>query len=232
MSSATRSPRQTVEQLLRSAVGATPGDMADCYAPEAVIEMPFAVDALYPPRIVTTREEPRARFQAGAATRRYKTLNNVTIHETADPVVIIAEYELHGERTGTGEPFSVRYAMVITVQDGHIVHSRDYTDPDRRRSAPGQASRTDISVELARREACLERQRPAASPADIDYPSAADQARARLSTSPAVRVNAWILGEQLAFSQVSAVSDGGRSLMGMPATPGCTWCSRKEGTVG
>jgi len=31
--------------------------------------------------------------------------------------------------TGTGEPFSLRYAMVITIQDGCIVHSRDYTDP-------------------------------------------------------------------------------------------------------
>jgi len=53
MPSATRSPRQTVEQLLRAAVGPAPGDMADCYAPEVVIEMPFAVDALYPPRTVT-----------------------------------------------------------------------------------------------------------------------------------------------------------------------------------
>jgi len=31
--------------------------------------------------------------------------------------------------TGTGEPFSARCAMVITIQDGCIVRSRDYTDP-------------------------------------------------------------------------------------------------------
>jgi len=87
------------------------------------------VDALYPQRFVTTREELRARFQAGTAVRRYKTLDNVTIHETADPEVIIAEYELHGEMTSTGEPFSARFAMVITISDGCIVRSRDYTDP-------------------------------------------------------------------------------------------------------
>jgi ketosteroid isomerase-like protein len=103
--------------------------MADCYAPEVVIEMPFAVAAMYPPRIETSREELRARYKAGTAIRRYTSLDNVTIHETADPEVIIAEYELHGEMTGTGEPFSVRYAMVITVRDGYIAHSRDYTDP-------------------------------------------------------------------------------------------------------
>jgi uncharacterized protein len=129
MPSTTRSARETVEQLLRATVSATPGDMADCYAPEVVIEMPFATDALYPSQIATTREELRTRFQAGTAIRRYKSLANVTVHETADPEVIIAEYELHGEMTATGAPFSVRYAMVITIRDGCIVRSRDYTDP-------------------------------------------------------------------------------------------------------
>jgi ketosteroid isomerase-like protein len=129
MSPATRSPRQTVEQLLEAAVSPALGDMADCYAPEVVIEMPFAVDALYPSQIATTREELRARFRAGTTMRRYKDLRDVTIHETADQEVIIAEYELHGEMTATGEPFSARYAMVITIRDGYIVRSRDYTDP-------------------------------------------------------------------------------------------------------
>jgi ketosteroid isomerase-like protein len=129
METAARSPRGTVEQLLRAVISAEPGDIADCYAPEVVIEMPFAVDALYPARIETTREELRARFQASPASRRYTESRNVVIHETADPEVVIAEYELRGEMTATGEPFSVRFAMVVTVRDGHIVHSRDYTDP-------------------------------------------------------------------------------------------------------
>jgi uncharacterized protein len=126
---ATRTARETIEQFLRAAVSPAPGDMADCYAAEVVIEMPFSVDALYPSRIETTREELRARFQTGAATRRYKSLHDVTIHQTTDPEVIVAEYELHGEMTATAEPFSARFAMVITVRDGYIVHSRDYADP-------------------------------------------------------------------------------------------------------
>lgn len=129
MPATTRTSRQTIEQLLRATVSTTPGDMAGCYAPEVVIEMPFAVEGLYPPRIQATREELRARFQAGTASRRYTSLSNVTIHQTADPEVIIAEYELHGELTATGEPFSSRFAMVITVRNGYIVHSRDYTNP-------------------------------------------------------------------------------------------------------
>jgi uncharacterized protein len=91
--------------------------------------MPFAVAPLYPDRIETTREELRARYQAGRAKRRYKDLSNVVVHETTDPDVVIIEYELHGEFTETAEPFSVRFLMILTIRDGQIVHSRDYSNP-------------------------------------------------------------------------------------------------------
>jgi uncharacterized protein len=123
------SPRQTAERLLRAAISADPGDMADCYAPSVVIELPFAVAPLYPDRIETTREELRARYQAGRAKRRYKGLSDVVIYETTDPAVVITEYELHGEFTETAEPFSVRFLMILTIRDGQIVHSRDYSNP-------------------------------------------------------------------------------------------------------
>ena len=42
---------------------------------------------------------------------------------------MIIEYQLHGELTQTGESFSQRFAMILTVRDGQIVHSRDYTNP-------------------------------------------------------------------------------------------------------
>jgi ketosteroid isomerase-like protein len=125
----TASPLQLAERLLRATISADPGDIADCYAPSVVIEMPFAVAPLYPARIQATREELRARFKAGAASRRYKRLSNAVIYETTEPGVVIAEYELHGEFTKTAEPFSQRFLMVMTVRDGQIVHSRDYTNP-------------------------------------------------------------------------------------------------------
>ena len=121
-------PRQVVERLLRAAASPHPGDMADCYADRVVIEMPFSA-GLYPSRIETTRDDLRARFEAGAAVRRYERLANVAIHETADPEVIIAEYEMHGRMVADGQPFAMTFVMVITVRDGQIVHSRDYSDP-------------------------------------------------------------------------------------------------------
>ena len=122
-------PRQTAEQFLRATLSPDPGDMAEFYAPEVVIEMPFAAAGLYPARIETSREELRARFRAGAAARRYRDLRDVVIHETTDPGVVIAEYGLDGELTESAEPFSLRFVMVMTIRDGQIVHTRDYTDP-------------------------------------------------------------------------------------------------------
>jgi ketosteroid isomerase-like protein len=126
---ATASPRHTAEQLLEATTSPDPGDIADCYAPAVVIEMPFAAAPLYPARIETTREELRARFRAGAAIRRYQRLSDVAIHDTADPEVVITEYQLHGELIQTGEPFTQQFAMVMTVRNGQIVHSRDYANP-------------------------------------------------------------------------------------------------------
>ena len=123
------SPRQTVDRFLRAAASGHPENMADCYAADVVIEMPFSSAALHPARIETTREELRARFKAGTAARTYERLDNVVIHETADPEVIIAEYDLHGRLVETGESFVLSFLMVITVRDGQIVHTRDYTDP-------------------------------------------------------------------------------------------------------
>jgi ketosteroid isomerase-like protein len=122
-------PRTTVERFLEATISGRPGDLADCYAPTVVIEMPFAAAALYPARIETTREQLRARFAAGASVRRYTRLDNVRIHQTTDPQKIIVEYELHGEMVGTGEPFCLNYAMFMTIRDGQITHARDYADP-------------------------------------------------------------------------------------------------------
>jgi ketosteroid isomerase-like protein len=121
--------------------------MADCYADEVVIEMPFAyLPALASGRLETTREEIRQRFAAGAASRRYTALRDVRIHETADPDVLVIEYTLDGTRRAPrgdtppkpprrkdgisdGEPFTMTFVMVLTFRDGLIAHSRDYTDP-------------------------------------------------------------------------------------------------------
>jgi uncharacterized protein len=124
----TSTPRQTVERFLKAVVSPTPGDLADCYADQIVIEMPFA-SGLAPERTETTREEIRQRFAAGAASRRYTGLRDVRVHETADPDILVLEYRLDGTRISDGEQFTMGFVMVLTFRDGLIALSRDYTDP-------------------------------------------------------------------------------------------------------
>jgi ketosteroid isomerase-like protein len=122
-------PRQVAERFIRAMVSQAPGDMADLYADRLVIEMPFFPPGLFPARVETGREELRARFAAGRADRIYTQAGNVVIHETADPEVVIVEYDLHGERLEPREAFTQSFILVLTIRDGLIVHSRDYTNP-------------------------------------------------------------------------------------------------------
>ena len=128
MTTTNSSARQTIERFLAAAVSPTPGDMADCYAERFVIEMPFAA-GLAPERTETTREELRTRVTAGLAARRYTRAVDVRIHETADPEVVVVEYRLEGRKVADDSPFSLAFVMVVTVRDGLIVHSRDYSNP-------------------------------------------------------------------------------------------------------
>jgi hypothetical protein len=148
VSGGSASPRQAVERLIAAAISGTPGDIADCYADQVVIEMPFTA-GLAPARLETTRAELRARFAAGAASRRYTAARDVRLHQTINPDVLVAEYTLDGTRladpvpdsgrpAGTGPDhagldggvtFSITFVMVLTFRDGLIVHTRDYTDP-------------------------------------------------------------------------------------------------------
>ena len=128
VSTTSGSARQTIERFLEAAVGPAPGDMADCYAERFVIEMPFA-GGLAPERSELTREEFRARVTAGLAVRRYTRAVDVRIHETADPEVVVVEYRLEGRKVADASPFSLAFVMVVTVRDGLIVHSRDYSNP-------------------------------------------------------------------------------------------------------
>jgi ketosteroid isomerase-like protein len=100
--------------------------LAELFAEEVVIEMPFAAP-LFPTQRTTTREELRSQF-ARSSGRTYTRIDNARIHESSDPDVAIVEYDLRGTVNESGRGFSLSYIQVITVKDGLIVHSRDYNN--------------------------------------------------------------------------------------------------------
>jgi ketosteroid isomerase-like protein len=122
-----RTPRETVELLLRTTVEGTRSDLADLYAPDVVVEMPFTRPGF--PSRTEGGETIRTRMKAVEGLWTYDSVDGVTLHDTADPEVVIAEFRVHGHLTANREPFTLGYINVVRVVDGLIVSSRDYGNP-------------------------------------------------------------------------------------------------------
>ncbi|WP_103354972.1 nuclear transport factor 2 family protein [Amycolatopsis sp. CA-128772] len=124
LAAAARLARPVFDRFLAASVENRWDDLADLYAEDVTIEMPFTLPGV--PRLTKGREELRRRFHAAGQVRRLVKAENVVVHATADPAVLVAEFDLHGEVGGAA--FVSTYVMVMTVQNGRITHSRDYTD--------------------------------------------------------------------------------------------------------
>jgi uncharacterized protein len=101
-------------------------ELPDLYAEQTDVVHPF--DPLRAPAL-RTREELREHFTSPhAGPRPTRRAANITIHQTTDPEVIVAEFEYQGTDPDTGEPFAVPGIFVLRVRNGEIVSSRDYFD--------------------------------------------------------------------------------------------------------
>lgn len=120
------SARDVIEEMFRIFLANSAEELASVFAPDVVIELPFAPPG-NPTRYegLTGLQERWARVQS---TRHFTKFDEITIHETPDPEVVISEYRAHGVVTETGEEYTLRFLMVTTVRDGKIVASRDYSD--------------------------------------------------------------------------------------------------------
>ncbi|MEU8075603.1 nuclear transport factor 2 family protein [Catellatospora citrea] len=98
----------------------------DLFTEDVVVEMPFAAPG-HPDRI-----DGRAAFvafaEAGRAALpvRFDQCLITAVHETADPDVIVVEYELGGTVTTTGARASAPFMGVLRVRDGRIARWREY----------------------------------------------------------------------------------------------------------
>ena len=117
------SPRKVFESLLQGISDGELSDLADLYAEDAVVELPFTPSS---PTRLEGREAVRAHFAAAAGLPLRMKAGNVVVHDTGDPEVVIAEFDYDGQVTTTGHSFRVSNIQVLRVRDGKIVSSRDY----------------------------------------------------------------------------------------------------------
>jgi ketosteroid isomerase-like protein len=118
-------PDRVVRRLLEGIAAGPAPELADLYAIDAVVELPFA-------RRGGLRLDGRPaihdHFMRAARAPMSLRPVGVTIHVTADPEVVVAEYDYEGSAQGTGRSFVVSNVQIVRVRDGHIVASRDFHD--------------------------------------------------------------------------------------------------------
>jgi ketosteroid isomerase-like protein len=106
---------------LNAGDGAAADRLAELYAPDTDVRHPMAPLGDTPLR---GREALRHHFASrppGNAARAGMHAEDVRIHHTTDPEVIVAEFTYRGDAQ-----WSVPCVFVLRVRDGLIVESRDY----------------------------------------------------------------------------------------------------------
>jgi ketosteroid isomerase-like protein len=118
-----------VFERLQHATLARDPQIAELFAADGVIEWPFA-RAGAPTRIVG-QPAIRSLYTTwfGAPPLEYQAFTATVVHETANPDVIVVEYDIHGVTTSSRTPFQLRVIRTIRVKDGQIVLLREYMNP-------------------------------------------------------------------------------------------------------
>jgi len=151
-----RSPREVFLALVNGIAAGDPDGLPELYAEQIDVVHPFDPLRGAPYR---SREEIRKGMErlrvAGPRPRR--RVGNVTIHETTDPEVIVAEFEYQGA-SDAGEPYALPAIFVMRVRDGQIVSSRDYHDHLASARASGRLG--ELVTTLAAQDAAPEGEAP------------------------------------------------------------------------
>jgi ketosteroid isomerase-like protein len=130
-------PREVFLELVHGGCERRVTDLPRLYATATNVAHPFDPLRTQPLR---TRDELREHFtgraDSGASFRLRPT--NITIDDTSDPEVIVAEFTYLADVTETGDKFAIPCIFVLRVRDGEIVESRDYIDQQRSAQVRGQ----------------------------------------------------------------------------------------------
>jgi uncharacterized protein len=117
-------PRDVIEFLIERLADKDLAALTDLYAEDAVVRQPFAK-----PEILLTGRDQIAQFLRGL-TLAELTLSprDIQVHQTADPQVVVAEWENDLTRPSDGATASMHNIAVFCVRDGQVAWSRDYHD--------------------------------------------------------------------------------------------------------
>ncbi|HZE38207.1 MAG TPA: nuclear transport factor 2 family protein [Stackebrandtia sp.] len=125
------SPRDMVKRVQQSSLGdidteSFPSLLAD----DAIVEWPYfpGGGSKRLEGAAAVREFLSALPTSGPPVR-FESIGDTIVHDTTDPEVVIAEYDVHGVSTASGAALTQRVVLVLRVRGGRIVSMRDYVNP-------------------------------------------------------------------------------------------------------
>ncbi|RCG32035.1 ketosteroid isomerase [Sphaerisporangium album] len=119
-----RSPREVFERLAILISSGAWEELPGLYAEDVVVDIPLAIPE---PMRVEGRDEVGRHLTDRVGLLKLRVVE-YTVHETADPEVVVAEFVNEGEVVATGRTWRANNVQVLRVRDGLIVSSRDYHD--------------------------------------------------------------------------------------------------------
>jgi uncharacterized protein len=101
---------------------------ADLFAPDGVIESPFAPPGA--PSSLAGREAIREHSRRLMASPvRLEDIEDVELYQTQDPEVVIVEVRAKATLTTTGRSFATTSIQIYRIREGQIVLFRDFANP-------------------------------------------------------------------------------------------------------
>jgi ketosteroid isomerase-like protein len=122
-----RTPAEVFDRLVHGVGTKSWDELPALYAERTHVIHPMDPDRA---PALTTRAELDRHFRRGGEILgevRFEPAA-ITVHQTADPEVIVAEFEYRGVIPGTADRFAIPSVFVMRIRDGQIVESRDYAD--------------------------------------------------------------------------------------------------------
>lgn len=127
-STVSATPADLLERRRRLILDGDADGFAALFAPDAVIEVPFAGTPEAPMRLEGRPAILEYARHAMASLLRLEELEVSSLYETQDPEVVVAEVRASGTVTTTGRSFSVTAVQILRIRGGLITLFRDYAD--------------------------------------------------------------------------------------------------------
>lgn len=134
-------PAQVLERRRELLLNHDTDGFADLFAQDAVIELPFTAPG-FPSRVEGQQAIREFSRRVGASPMRISDLEEVAVHHTDDPEVVVVELVARVKVAGTDRTFATSSVQVFRIRNGKILLFRDYANPRALSAALGEEEGT------------------------------------------------------------------------------------------